>query len=265
MAGDPAPLAAVQAAVLKTAAGKQSQQPPAQSTQVNAVAQDLAVMADQARGYTEGVNAGTIVAQDNRAAQARRLAAERAQADAARQRQLELEQRQTEIAQLRAQSERQSGQYQIEERKARLAQRTKEAETEIDPEWEANALGVVRHAKMNRGPRFQTAITSVLSEATNPDEAVALLRNAQRHPEEFPWAPGIQEDVLRNYATEYFRALEGGAVRRRLLDPKKGRNKRAEADRLVDALFGSGIQLGRGSESAAGSNRTFGGSGGIGL
>jgi hypothetical protein len=83
MAG-PVPLAVTQAAALKSAAGKQAQAPAVESTQVGAVKQDLAVMADQAKGYTAGVNAGVITAQDNRAAQARRLAAEKAAADAAR-------------------------------------------------------------------------------------------------------------------------------------------------------------------------------------
>lgn len=254
--------------MLKTAAGKQAQTSPVESTQANAVAQDLAVMADMAKGYTAGVDAGTIVAQDNRAAQARRLAAERAQADAARQRALELEQRQTEIAQLRAQSERQSGSYQITEKKARLArdaeERAKRDEGPSDDDVAA-AAGVERHAMMNRGPRFQTALTQVLDNATNPDEAIAILRNAQRHPDEFPWASGIKEDVLKNYATEYFRALEGKAVRRRSLDPPKkaGGASAQDASRLVDALFGSGIRLNRGESDTA--SRTFGGSGGLGL
>ena len=163
------------------------------------------------------MDAGTIVAQDNRAAQAARLAQERAQADAARQRELAMEQAQTQAAMLRAEADRQSGQFAIAEKKARLA---KQAEEEtIDPEWEANALGVVRHAKMNRGPKFQATLTNVLSEATNPTEAVALLRNAQRHPDEFPWATGIKEDVLLAYAEQYFRALEGDAVNTRRLAP----------------------------------------------
>ena len=210
MAGDPAPLAAVQAAVLKTAAGKQGQAPPVQSTQANAVAQDLAVMADQAKGYTAGVDAGTIVAQDNRAAQASRLAQERAQADAARQRELAMEQAQTQAAMLRAEADRQSGQFAIAEKKARLAKQA--AEETINPEWDADAVAVTRHAVMNRGPRFQDALMQVLGNATSPDEAVAILRNAQKYPNDYEWAVNIQEDVIRKYATEYFKAQGGGGV-----------------------------------------------------
>jgi hypothetical protein len=224
MAGEPAPLAAVQAAVLKTAASKQaSTGDPAAASQAGAVAQDLAVMADQAKGYAAGVNQGTIVAQDNRAAQSRRLAQEAAQAQADRARQLQLEQMQTAQMRLDAEGEAARDQGRLEEERLRQA---KAGGTDDQAEWDAAGDSVIRHSMMNRGPRFQTALTAVLGNATSAAEAVAILRNAKRHPDEFGWAPGIKEDVLRKYATEYFRAIQGGAVNLKRLNPPTPAPKR---------------------------------------
>lgn len=207
MAGDPAPLAAVQAAVLKTAAGKQAAQgDPGIAAQNNAVAQDLAVMADQAKGYTAGVNAGTIVAQDNRNAQASRLAVEAAQAAAERQRSLELERMQTQRMQLEQQAA--AAKYQrdvIAARRSAAEDRKKEQEPDV-----ANAGIAIRHAAINRGPRFQEALNLALQGATSSHEAVAILTNSAKHNE--PWAVNIDPAVLRRYAEQYFRGLNGRAV-----------------------------------------------------
>jgi hypothetical protein len=220
MAGDPAPLAAVQAAVLKQAAGKKAQTPAAESSMSNAVQQDLAIMADQAKGYTAGVNAGVIVEQDNRAAQARRLAAEQAQAQAEHARRLELEQKQTEMMRLRAETERQSGRFSIAEKQARLdadrrrldADRRKAEESgDIPDEWVANADEVTRHAIIHAPRSVQNALKGALPMATSAQEALQIYRNAKRA--NVDWTIDVDERMLRSYAEEYFRALEGKAVR----------------------------------------------------
>jgi hypothetical protein len=218
VAGDPAPLAAVQAAVLKTAAGKQAAaKDPGIAAQNNAVAQDLAVMADQAKGYTAGVNQGTIVAQDQRSAQSQRLALEASQAAAERARALELERMQTSRMQLEQQAAAQKYERDATDNRRIAAERAKEEaapeEADID-----NASSVVRHASLNMGPRFQEALGLVLQNTTNPSEAVQFLANSAKHNE--PWAAGIKPDVIRRYAEQYFRALEGRAVNVKSLIPQ---------------------------------------------
>ena len=221
MAGEPAPLAAVQAAVLKTAASKQAAAgDPAASSQAGAVAQDLAVMADQAKGYAAGVNQGVIVAQDNRAAQNRRIAEEAAQAAAERSRALQLEQMQTAQMRIEGETAAQRDRFQVEQERLQQAKEN-EGPDEIDL---SNSLSVLRHATMSRGPRFQAALAAALEEATNPNEAVAILRNSARHGEE--WAVGIKENVLRSYAQQYFRALEGKAISLNQLNPKPAAPKK---------------------------------------
>ncbi len=201
------PIAVTQAAVLKSAAGKQAQAPAVESTQVGAVKQDLAVMADQAKGYTQGINAGIITAQDNRAAQARRLAAEKAANDAARAQEAQMAAIQQQEARLRQQAQAQ--QFERDKQELQIRQAVNETEETQEPNAEA-ARRVIFHSKANRTPNFQDALVALLQDSTSAQEAVAILKNAKANDED--WAEGIHEGAIRQYATAYFSALEGRAA-----------------------------------------------------
>lgn len=208
---DPTSIAATQAAILKSAASKAATVDPALSTQAGAVKQDLAVMADQAKGYTAGVNAGVIVAQDNRAAQARRLATEKAQADAARARDAQMQAIQAQEARLRIEAEKANF--------GRQRQRI-EAEQTAEPN-EENARQVKMHMLSNTTPGFQTAFNAIMSEGvTSADEALAILKNLKEKDPTNTF-DNVSEDAVQRYATAYFKALEGGAVNLRSLEPKR--------------------------------------------
>lgn len=200
---EPTPIAVTQAAAMKSAAGAAGQAPPVESTQVGAVRQDLAVMADQAKGYTAGVNAGVISAQDNRAAAARRLAAEKAAEDARRAQEAQMDQMRAQELALRKQSNAQD----FERRKIAAEAQAAEEPDEINTE---TARQVIMHSKTTKTPGFQMALEALLQDSTSPAEAVALLKNAKRNGEE--GFGGINESTIRAYATAYFDALEGKAV-----------------------------------------------------
>lgn len=234
MAGEPAPLAAVQAAVLKSAASKNAQSggmPQAGASPNTAIAQDLAVMADQAKGYAAGVDQGVVVAQDNRAAAARRLAEERAAADAARQRELAMEQMQTQQARLQGEAAAQADRFQMERESAQQAlRRSQEAEAEAEagdePDFEA-AGAVYRHAQANAPTPIQVAMRKFVNNSTTPTEALKMLDNARRNGD--PITEDVDRSMFFDYAKQWFNALHGRAVNFKSLEPKRKPTSRPAA------------------------------------
>ncbi len=206
MAGEPAPLAAVQAAVLKTAAAKQGQgEAPAAagSSQATAVSQDLALMADQSKGYAAGVNQGVIVAQDNRASQARRLAEEAAQAQAAQARQLQADQAQTESMRLRGQAAAQQDRFASEREVAQ--QRLARAAREESPEdMEAEEIGEkfrqIEFAAVSRQkPAFAQVFEQLTGQASNRKDIMALFDNLKAQSGD-PLYSSVSRDAIDRYA-----------------------------------------------------------------
>ena len=169
MAGGPAPLAAVQAAVMKSAAGAAAQAPASMASafQDNAIASDLSVMADQAKGYTQGVNLGNNEAASNRSAQAGRLAQEAAQAAQERANSLELQRMDLQAQQARMAADSEAAQRQL---------------SSVDEEDEAAAYAqrrdaVLGFAARNRDLQFGVDLDKIVSNSGSYGEAVALMEN----------------------------------------------------------------------------------------
>jgi hypothetical protein len=206
VAGEPAALADVQAAVMKSAAAKAPTQGAPSATQADAVRQDLSVMADQAKGYTQGVNAGTIMAQDQRAAQGRRLAIEAQEAAAARA-------REEQAAKIRQQQQRLAMDQRKQDMDFRRQAATVQGQAEEQEPDLANSNKVLLHLKSNESQNLQEAFDAFVlgSGATNAAEAMAIFRNTIEQDDASPYKH-VGPITLQRYATAYFRALEGKAV-----------------------------------------------------
>lgn len=201
------PIAVTQAAALKSAAGKAGQSKPEATPNINAVRQDLAVMADQAKGYTEGINAGVIVAQDNRQAQAARFAAEKAANDARRAQEAQMAAIQQQEAALRREAA--NAEYGRRKKDLQIEQAVKQSEPE-EADLEA-ARRVQMHMASHTTAGFQRAFSSLLNMGvTSPGEMVAILDNLNKD-EDSPFR-GTHRETLLRYARAHFNALEGRAV-----------------------------------------------------
>jgi len=219
MAGPPAPLAAVQAAVLKQAAGSQAQQ-PAEGTVApqGAIARDLSIMADQAKVFTEGVESGNVLAEANRGSQAQRLAAERRAADAERRARQEAEELNTQSAlqseKLRTESIKQS--IQLARQKAGIRQARAQAdarsaqlesERELALESRFNAgREVQKHAQTHYGDNFSTLLSKLLTSSQSTKEAMKTYDSIRFFN---PTADLPPRDITRLYVVDNFRALNG--------------------------------------------------------
>lgn len=226
MAGEPAPLAAVQAAVLKSSASQaaQANKPALAAT---AVAQDLSVMADQAKSYSAGVAAGNVEADKQGGAIAARMAEDRAHADSIRAQELALERLQTQRAQADADGQRQS-----QANRLRDAQRERDfvdqpqTQAEVEKGWQDNANSVAFHARTHYGPRFNTALDSILSSgASTPAEAMALFDAWQSKQyadtDQGKSVHNIDRATIARYVRAVFDAGNGKSVDTSTLAPKR--------------------------------------------
>lgn len=235
MAGEPAPLAAVQAAVMASAAGKQASTGDAKGAST-AVQQDLAVLADQAKGYTKGSILGGAAASTNRMASARRLDDDRMKADALRAQALEVERIQTQRAQASAAADAQEAALRLasisaDRQNDRLVQGAQNArqQQEADEEARADALAT-QQAEGDRvlGMAYQSLdelnagiVTSVLPQTDSVQTAMAVFDNAV----EQGAAAGADRDTFLNFASAYHQTLQGSAVDTRRLTqapPRRG-------------------------------------------
>lgn len=173
MTGEPASLAAVQAAVSKSVASQQgdpAKPKTAGSVFDGAIAQDLAVMADQAKSYNAGVAAGNVEAENQRGAQSSRLALEAAQAAAARSRSLEAERMQTQRMGLEQEAARQASRLNLEaldrqrtETEARQAGKPSAEDTQELERAEEAKRRIVFDAHTSISPGFGDEFEAVLA------------------------------------------------------------------------------------------------------
>ncbi len=222
MAGEPAPLAAVQAAVMASAAGKQGSTGDA-SKASHAVQQDLSVLADQAKGYTKGSILGGAAASTNRMASARRLDDDRMKADALRAQALEVERIQTQRAQASAAADAQEAALRLasisaDRQNDRLVQGAQNAKQQqaADDEARQTALEVQRMegdrvlsmANQTLDPDNAAIIVETLPMTGSVDEAMAVFDNAV----EYGAIPNADRDSYAQYAQQFHSAIQGGAV-----------------------------------------------------
>lgn len=235
MAGEPAPLASVQAAVMKSAAGAAAQAPPSQavSLQNNAINRDLSVMADQAAGYTKGVNIGNSEAAANRSAQSNRLAQEAAQA--AQMRANELESQRLELAQQQQRMAIEAAGGQMDLAKARTANEGVDEEALYAQRKDA----VFGHAMRNRTEGFVTQLNDVVSTSTNYHDAVARMDNL----------------VKQGYITENVPAMR--AYLRQIFN-KAAQGKEPDLDALTPRQKAAASAAGGGSTGRSGPSLTTG-------
>lgn len=212
MAGDPAPLAAVQAAVLKSAASAQGQEPASQNSQSGAVTQDLAVMADLAKGYSAGAIAGNLEAENQRASASTRMAEEAAQAQAARARALDLQRLQTQEMAARAARDAQETQLRIKEAQAEGERRRQALEAEnggLSDEEVARRqnliMDVQANARANVDSATNIALDTVTKVSRSPQEALDYFDQLQREGE----FAGVNRAIIERYATALFDADAG--------------------------------------------------------
>lgn len=252
MAGDPAPLAAVQAAVMKSSAAAQGQTEPAPTGGAfqGAIAQDLAVMADQAKGYSAGVAAGNVEAENQRGAASSRMALEASQAAAARQRQIQMAQMDTNQARLRLAQQQQEGQIRLRDQ-AREAEERLRAATEAErgsPDERAevkaaeNAYRIKNHARANESPDFALTFDNLTQQATTYREFMDLYDNYSKQDPTLI-AGAEDRNKIARYARVYFDSVAAGKplMLSRLPRPKNtSRPNRAtenEPDDGGDGLF----------------------------
>ncbi len=215
---DPVPLAAVQAAVLKSAAGAagQSGEPPPSTGGVfeGAIAQDLAVMADQAKSYSAGAAAGNVEAENQRSMQSNRLSMEAAQAAAARARQAEMDRMSTSEAGLRAQRETQANALRLAELdRAVGVERVKAGKKDNTDEQER--VAEVRRRLLHEGtvkvsPDFAAEFEELLSGAVSFKEFKELL-DALAGTANYPTL-GTNRLAAERYARTFYDAASGKSV-----------------------------------------------------
>lgn len=123
----PVQLQDIQAAVHKTAAGKRGQQAPSSDPISTAVTQDMAVLATQAREYSQGQAAGNAQAEVDRQASAAGLGQERAQSDTARAEELEAQRRKMQEIEIARRAAEQQAQLEMAAEAQRVALQTAEA------------------------------------------------------------------------------------------------------------------------------------------
>lgn len=200
MAGQPASLSDVQAAVLKSAADKAGAQGGNPTYGAPAVAQDLAVMADQAQGYSAGVAAGVDNAKVNSAAQNSQQAEAKAQSDALRSAQLASQQAQTAA---------------LNER-ARQAAEAQQAKVQA-----ANAANIARKMSRDLPPEVNAAFQDLLGQTTDYNDAKQAIDSYQKFGglDKFSTNGMIQTHLHQeflNYAQMYHDALQGQAAQKRV-------------------------------------------------
>lgn len=186
---------------MKSAAGKAGQSNPSvpvPGVGAPAVAQDLAVMADQARGYTQGIASGVEVARSNSAAAASRMAQEAAAAQAIRD----------------AENATQAAQT------AAAAERVRAAEEKAQEEAQAAQAGLVLNRMATRlAPDEADLFQGLITRTTNYDdarEAFDALRGRGLLADTFGTQTKEEDDAIHstflNYARLYHDALQGKAV-----------------------------------------------------
>lgn len=216
MAGDPASLAAVQAAVSKSVAS-QAGDPAAPKTAGSvfdgAIAQDLAVMAEQAKSYSAGAAAGNVEAENQRSMQSGRLQMEAAQAAAARARALEAERMQTQRMALEQEAARQANRLKLEaldrqkaETAARQASEPKPEDTRELERVEEVKRQLLFDAVTKVSPTFGEEFNALLgSGATNYGE---FRRLVDAYAAEFPTIAANKDAALR-YGKAFFDTAAG--------------------------------------------------------
>lgn len=200
MAGEPAKLADVQAAVLKSAAGATAQQAPDAAAQH--VAQDLSVMADQAKGYTAGVAQGLTNAQDTAANRDARIAQDRATQEAIYQAQIDTQRAQTAAASARAQAAAEAQRQQAEEAAQAAA-----------------ADEVMRRVQRDNPPDFVKLATTIIPATVDYRDAQEAIDNYFKYfkPDTYGQKGGDMLGVnplkmkaqLLMYAAKYHNAIQG--------------------------------------------------------
>lgn len=218
MAGSPASLASVQAAVLKSAAGAAGQGSASEATgqHQGAVSRDLAVMADQAKGYTEGVIKGNAEQVQVRNDQASRLQEEAAQESAARARAAALDQMQTQEAQLRLTQDAQEASRQLQEARTSSSQ-IDEAEG-VDEKFRQ-----IEFASMSRQkPEFAKVFGDLTSTAVTHRDIMALYDNAvkQGGPDYADYR-SVSRDAISRYAQVWEAASANKDISLKSLDRQK--------------------------------------------
>lgn len=188
----PIQLQDIQAAIHKSAAGKQGQGSPQDAVRAGgapaAVAQDLAVMADQAIQYSKGQAAGNAQAEVERKASAEGLATERAQSDTARAETLEAQRREM----LEIEVARRSAEQQAQLAMAADAQRV--------------ALERAEAAERTTQARMQREIQA--RELAERAAAKAKEAEAEREAER---ADSLKRSVLRRYSPKFAEVFGGVA------------------------------------------------------
>lgn len=195
----------IQAAVMKASAGTQGQE--AVTADTSAVQQDLAVMADQAKGYTQDINSGLVAAQQNSAALNARLEEERRQADALR------------AAQRASASAAYASSRRSDEEEMLKAQKAAQ---------EAAAADVIRRMTRDMPPSFVEAALEIIPNSIDYSDAVAALKSREKYGGigvgsfELGRARGglggsktggtNAKALILDYARQYHNALQGGAA-----------------------------------------------------
>lgn len=206
----PVQLKDIQAAIHKSAAGRQGQGSPEPAARpggdLSAVNQDLAVMADQAAQFRTGQAAGNQAAQAELGQVTEGLQAERATADTARAEELEAQRREMQKIELErraneeaAAQERAALQQRValeraeaaeratQARMARAAQAAQDAERArkeaagVEAEKEARRIDAVGRSVMRRyGENFQNTFGAVADAAANWGEALEAMDALER-------------------------------------------------------------------------------------
>lgn len=236
------PLAAVQAAILKSAAGQQGQK-PATPTTLSGVQSDLAVMADQAIGYTAGAARGFSQATANSDALGGRLTDARGKADSFRAQQIETERLQKEQQDAQNQAQLAAIEQQRQEQQARFeaslaaqararaesgAAAARAAHEQQALQQQANAYEVARRMKRDMPPEFSALGELIFSEAGDYDDAVEAINNIAKYAPEVlsqanptkgasfmgGWGyqsggPDQAKKDLMDYAKRYYDAWQG--------------------------------------------------------
>jgi len=190
-----------------------------------AVAQDLAVMADQAKGYTAGVIQGNAEQAEARSAQAGRLQEEAAQAAAARAREAELDRMQTQEAQMRLAQDSQEASLRLQAaREAReLDRRALELEEKGDPkEREAEEIDEKQRqiefaAASRQKPEFGTVFAELTGQATSRKDIMSLFDNLKAQSGD-PLYASVSRSAIDRYARVWEAAAGNRSISLKSLD-----------------------------------------------
>lgn len=201
MAGSPnVPLSAIQAAVLKSAAGTQGQQ-PATPDNVSGVRRDMSVMTDQVLGYSASVQQGINQARGSSAALNARQADDASKANAFRQQQIASEQmakqeiearKAAQLAAIEQQRQEQQARFEasLQEAAARRAASSASAakqayENEL-AQRQVMANEVARKFKRNMNPIIGELASGILSDTVDYNDAKEYVNNILKYePQKF--------------------------------------------------------------------------------